>query len=129
MQTPSAEQLNKQMDPGRWPAFKLVEANATSISLDITVGDQLGYFQGHFPGQPILPGVVQVHWAAELGRLIFGCRGFSSLRKVKFNSVIVPATNARLSLDYQPESGNLNFSYSDDKQRYSSGIISFQSTP
>ena len=33
---------------------------------EIAVPDDLFFLQGHFPQQPILPGVVQIHWAIML---------------------------------------------------------------
>ena len=61
-------------------------------------------FEGHFPGHPILPGVVALGWllaAAErfLGRTL----GSVELLNVKFQLVILPGTLLELTL--QPKAG------------------------
>lgn len=70
-------------------------------------------FQGHFPGQPVLPGVAQVHWAARTAQRYLPCRGtFSGLEALKFLRLIVPPTDITLELDWDSATGLLGFRYS-----------------
>ena len=60
-------------------------------------------FEGHFPGHPILPGVVALGWmlaAAErfLGRPL----GAVELLNVKFQTVILPGSELELTLAPKP---------------------------
>jgi len=45
------------------------------LELDLRVPPDLEYFAGHFPGIPILPGVVQIDWSVRLGRARLPVRG------------------------------------------------------
>lgn len=94
-------------------------------SLDIDVPADLEYLQGHFPGQPVLPGVVQVHWAIEKAAEQFGPLGtFRSIEALKFHRVIVPDTDVTLDLEYAP--GRLRFTYRSSEGQHSQGRILFE---
>jgi len=85
-------------------------------------------FTGHFPGDPILPGVVQVDWAIRLGAEVFGPLGpFSGLDQVKFLEPIRPG--ATLTLDLALDRGSLKFQYSGAQGRITSGIARFGGAP
>lgn len=129
----SAKKLNDSLVSLDWPYFDdisdVIENNGIhgkqTIHFHITINPDLSYLAGHFPQQPIVPGVVQVHWAGELSKQFFDCDGFSSLKKVKFSNPILPKTSLLLSVSFKEGSQQVNFTYSDEKQTYSSGVILF----
>lgn len=85
---------------GDFPAVISIEAgqHEVAIALDITTG--LAWFRGHFPGQPVLPGVVQLHWAAEVAAILFGHEGPPrQVKRLKFSNVIVPPRIVELHLE------------------------------
>ena len=82
-------------------------------------------FRGHFPGYPILPGVIQVDWAIRLGAEAFGHLGeFLGLSDLKFVAPILPGE--RIELLLQREAGGLSFRYRSGEDRKSSGRILFR---
>ena len=79
-------------------------------------------FQGHFPGDPVLPGVVQVDWAVRLGEVAFGPLGaFRGLDQVKFLAPVRPLEPLELTLAAEP--GRLRFQYRCGAELRSSGSI------
>jgi 3-hydroxymyristoyl/3-hydroxydecanoyl-(acyl carrier protein) dehydratase len=70
-------------------------------------------FAGHFPGRPILPGVVQLDWAMQLAALCFGYEFRPACRvRVKFMHVIGPApAGLAVSLRYDPAATKIAFEY------------------
>lgn len=69
-------------------------------------------FQGHFPDQPILPGLVQIDWAIRLGAEAFGPLGtFKALEHLKFQATIQPLEALELRLAWNAETRELAFEY------------------
>ena len=93
---------------------------------EVSVPRELYYLRGHFPEAPILPGVVQVHWAILLAR---GCLSlkptFLGIEALKFHHVIKPETSLSVALEYSEANGKLHFSYSSELGRHSQGRVLF----
>ena len=86
-------------------------------------------FQGHFPGNPILPGVVQVDWAIAFARLAFGeLGGFRGITGLKFLQPIRPGTRVELRLVLEPDRQRLKFQFTCAGARKSIGVVLFNST-
>jgi 3-hydroxymyristoyl/3-hydroxydecanoyl-(acyl carrier protein) dehydratase len=71
------------------------------LSLDLSISKDLPWFQGHFPEQPVLPGVAMIWMAEQYIRLWFEeSRCISVLATVKFQSVIKPGEDVQIRLKY-----------------------------
>ncbi len=96
------------------------------VEYDLRLQPELFPFAGHFPGLPILPGVVQVHWAIHLGARNFVWPGpFVALEQVKFLAVVRPEDRLTLTLGWNDAKGRLRFEYHAGKIRYSRGEVVF----
>lgn len=72
------------------------------------------FFQGHFPGQPIMPGVLIVEAMAQVAGIAAfnsGMEGkgvyFMSIEKAKFRRPVVPGDQLRLEIKILQQRGNV----------------------
>lgn len=80
---------------------------------NVTINE--GFFQGHFPGNPIMPGVLIIEAMAQLaGVLAFNSGGnkgtsvyFMSIEKAKFRRPVVPGDQLRLEVSIHQHRGNV----------------------
>jgi 3-hydroxyacyl-[acyl-carrier-protein] dehydratase len=101
-----------------------------SVALELHVAAGLDYFQGHFPGLPILPGVVQVDWAMRFAEQHLNALAihFAGLKALKFTAPVRPDTVLTLELRLNTEAKRVEFSFFDAKRKYSSGQITMKPT-
>ncbi len=65
----------------------------------LLIDADLFWFQGHFPAQPILPGVAQLDWVMHYGiALLAPGKQFSAIENIKFQQPILPGKTLRLTL-------------------------------
>ncbi|HZX32591.1 MAG TPA: hypothetical protein VFF03_14655 [Rhodocyclaceae bacterium] len=112
------------------PQVLSVQKETDAVSLELLVSRDLAYFRGHFPGLPILPGVVQVDWAIRFAQDHLGIPAdrFVSLKALKFSAPVGPDTRLDLRLNWKPETRRLEFAYSSGTRKYSSGQAVFSGT-
>lgn len=83
---------------------------------------ELPWFKGHFPGFPLIPGVVQIHWAMYFAGLM-GLNGrFSGVKRMKFMKPIQPNDELMLEIKLNSKTGSFSYRYYAD-ECYSSGIV------
>ncbi|MED7665811.1 AMP-binding protein [Pseudomonas moraviensis subsp. stanleyae] len=93
-------------------------------SLQLCVPPDLAYFSGHFPKAPVLPGVVQVEWALNLGRQLLKLDGaFAGMEVLKFQQLVRPGDEIQLHLRFDAERSKLYFAYRNATATCSSGRI------
>jgi len=100
----------------------------TQLALLLRIDADLFWFRGHFPQQPLLPGVAQLDWVLHYG---IGClavgQQFSSVEKIKFQQPVLPGSLLELNLEWDELKKQLSFSYylirNGDRSVASSGKI------
>ena len=106
------------------PVIKQVRPEDRGVEVDIYVPADLFYFDGHFPGDPILPGVVQIDWVVALADRYLGLNIESAQEfRVKFRSVIQPESSLTIALKYSHENRALSFDLRNEALILSSGSI------
>jgi 3-hydroxymyristoyl/3-hydroxydecanoyl-(acyl carrier protein) dehydratase len=118
------QQIFRQKKPNEWPEYVIIDSRECFLKLQLSIKSNLVWFDGHFPDQPVLPGVVQIHWAGLLSRYFFSrsCASFT-LENVKFKNMIVPGDVVFLTLDFIQEKNRIEFTYEWDGVVFSSGIM------
>jgi 3-hydroxyacyl-[acyl-carrier-protein] dehydratase len=105
--------------PHRYP-FLLVdkiieidpEIKAAGIK-NVTINEE--FFQGHFPGQPIMPGVLIIEALAQVAGVLAFHSGatpsksvyFMSIEKAKFRRPVVPGDQLKLEVSILQHRGNV----------------------
>lgn len=79
-------------------AKKVIEENKT-YSFDITINNKHTIFEGHFPGNPIMPGVCMMQITKDIAEDLTGNKLFmKKCSNVKFMAIINPEVNKELNL-------------------------------
>lgn len=109
------------------PPLQWLEREVGTACVVLDVHADLIVFDGHFPATPVLPGVVQIDWAVDIGRRCFALPArFLRCEVLKFQHPVVPGTQLRLLVHWKPGSSTLSFRYSSDEIQHSSGRIVFE---
>jgi 3-hydroxymyristoyl/3-hydroxydecanoyl-(acyl carrier protein) dehydratase len=105
------------------------DSEGENHQIKIRVPSDLLWFQGHFPGDPVLPAVVQLHEALMLARKIWpDLVRLRTVARAKFQSPIRPADALTMHLRRSSGSGAIGFRYVRASQVCSSGILDFESS-
>lgn len=100
----------------------------STVQLTLRAHGGLQWFEGHFPGVALLPGVIQTTWVVELARQYFPLpEKFHSMSNMKFMRFIMPDTVVTLQLRYLADKGELSFEYREREQICASGRMGFGS--
>jgi 3-hydroxyacyl-[acyl-carrier-protein] dehydratase len=105
--------------PHRYPFLlvdKIIEIDpgikAAGIK-NVTINEE--FFQGHFPGQPIMPGVLIIEALAQVAGVLAFHSGatpsksvyFMSIEKAKFRRPVVPGDQLKLEVSILQHRGNV----------------------
>lgn len=90
------------------------------------VDASLAVFSGHFPGNPILPGIVQIDWAISVTERTFpNCpdTAFSRMSRIKFKSPIQPGAWLKLQLSLRED--KVTFAYRNHQGACTEGVLHY----
>ena len=126
--------------PHRYPFVMIdrvisIDGNESLVAIkNVTINEP--FFTGHFPGHPVMPGVMQLEAMAQAAGLLLLRRGkgagkvafFMSADKVKFRKPVVPGDQLRIKATLDKVRGNklatANVScYVDDKEVSSANLM------
>ncbi len=117
-------QLSEQVS-GDFPRIVAIDEHDGQVAVRLEVSPELSWFQGHFPGEPVLPGIVQVHWAAEVASILFDLEGPPQhIKRLKFSNVIVPPRVIELTLASHGER-DVQFQIQGEGLQHSQGRLVF----
>jgi 3-hydroxymyristoyl/3-hydroxydecanoyl-(acyl carrier protein) dehydratase len=82
----------------KWYVLKeLTQSDKNEITADIHVPSDSPWFRGHFPGEPILPGVAQIGMVIDAIRQVRDQDlKVSGVRRVRFKQIIRPDDKLKL---------------------------------
>ena len=103
----------KKLIPHRYPflmvdrVLELEEGKITAVK-NVTANEE--FFNGHFPGAPIMPGVLQVEALAQCGCIMMMKQKvsdpestlivFTGIKNAKFRRQVVPGDQLRLQVEF-----------------------------
>ncbi|WP_126285563.1 AMP-binding protein [Burkholderia stagnalis] len=91
---------------------------------ELRVPPDLVHFGGHFPGLPILPGVVQVDWATRLAmRHIPALRTVRSIDQLKFKAPVPPGAVLMLRVAHDAARRRVRFAFRRGERECTSGTL------
>ncbi|MBP0591444.1 acyl-CoA synthetase [Paraburkholderia sp. LEh10] len=94
---------------------------------ELRVPPTLVHFEGHFPGLPILPGVVQLDWAIRLAaEHVTGVRDIEAVERLKFTAPVMPGAVLHLKLSHEAGRRRVQFAYRLGERDCSSGVIVYR---
>ncbi|MDI6889455.1 MAG: 3-hydroxyacyl-ACP dehydratase FabZ [Thermodesulfovibrionales bacterium] len=105
--------------PHRYPFLLVdriidIEPGVKAVGIkNVTINE--GFFQGHFPGHPIMPGVLIIEALAQVAGILAFRPGanvgksvyFMSIEKAKFRKPVVPGDQLRLEVNILQHRGNV----------------------
>ncbi|TBU76219.1 acyl-CoA synthetase family protein [Phytopseudomonas daroniae] len=99
--------------------------------LELDVPLDLAHFSGHFPGTPVLPGVVQIDWAQQFARALISDLPplFGGMEVLKFQQLVRPGDRLQLTLRFDRERNKLYFTFRNGEANCSSGRILLKAAP
>ena len=112
----------------RFPRILSLTDDGHDIRIRVDVSQGLCWFRGHFPNQPVLPGVVQLHWAVII---VQACFGFSAvpteIKRLKFKKIVTPPQVLELSVSCKSAS-EAQFAFFTGSEQNSEGRLVFADT-
>jgi AMP-binding enzyme C-terminal domain len=102
------------------PERLAIQRSARALEERVRIPWDLAFLDGHFPGNPIVAGVVQVHFAMRaLEELLGEAPGLAALEELKFHAVLSPGQEAILRVEIGDDGSRFRFSLADaaDAQR------------
>jgi 3-hydroxymyristoyl/3-hydroxydecanoyl-(acyl carrier protein) dehydratase len=113
-----------------FPIILNTQSADNQVVLTLRIPEDLAYLEGHFPGLPIVPGVVQLHWAVEYAKEYFKISGdFTHGSQIKFYNLMRPGDEVSLILEHSPGKDAIAYKYKNDENNFSAGRFVYGDKP
>jgi 3-hydroxymyristoyl/3-hydroxydecanoyl-(acyl carrier protein) dehydratase len=101
------------------------------MAREVSIPAESIWFQGHFPGDPLLPGIAQLHLVLETLRgALGGVIRLTGLKRVRFKRVIRPGEPIAIAVEAVPDKpGHYRFALTVADETACSGMMTTESTP
>jgi 3-hydroxymyristoyl/3-hydroxydecanoyl-(acyl carrier protein) dehydratase len=98
--------------------------NHRSAELRLQIPRDNDCFRDHFSSAPIVPGILQLHWAIEYARSLLEIdTDILAIEVLKFQHAITPDSTVTLKIEIAEDASRFYFDYSAEGTRFSSGRI------
>ncbi|MCB9726980.1 MAG: hypothetical protein H6746_00715 [Deltaproteobacteria bacterium] len=103
-------------------------ADGTEARVHVTIPEDYAFYAGHFPGYPILAGVVQLHELVmpAVARARPGLGELCSVTGVKFHKRILPGDRLELRLSWTEAAPHVDFDIRREDGTCAAGRVSYQ---
>ncbi len=116
----------KTSGPAHLPYVVSARVAGLRADLQLQVDANLGCFEGHFPGFPILPGVVQIDWAVACARDFLALlQPVKTLDRLKFTNPIQPGMRLELTIEMDESGDFALFRYHAGETVFSVGRLNY----
>ncbi len=101
-----------------------------TFSADVHVPSDSPWFKGHFPGNPVLPGIAQIAMVFDLlSHALSGPLRVTQVQRVRFKQMIVPGDSLYVSAEARPAGdGSYAFRISKGQELVCSGVMTVKTT-
>lgn len=108
----------------------LHQPSAVAMTRQVAIPSESPWFEGHFPGDPLLPGIAQLHLVMETIRAALGEKiRLAGLKRVRFKRMIRPEEAIDIAADpVQDKPGMYRFQLTIDGENACSGLMMTEST-
>lgn len=106
------------------PPFDMVRHGPDEVRFDLHLRPDHPAFRGHFPGRPMLAGVIQIDWAMQLAHAHLGLdRRAAEDFQTKYRRIVPPDRPLSLHLRIDRAKRRLVFEYTLDGESASVGQV------
>lgn len=102
------EKIIDQRDPYLMIDEVKIENSSKGTGIKKLTGDEF-YFEGHFPGFPVMPGVLILECIAQTAMVVAGKADLKLkyIKKIKFRHTIIPGDEMRINVELRKTPENL----------------------
>lgn len=94
------------------------------VELDLRIPVDLAVFAGHFPGLPVVPGVLQIDWVMRFASTRFDVVAMTGAPAIKFSKLLCPGDRCTLTLEEGTDRDTLSFALRDGDATFAAGRLS-----